>query len=255
LRKLLENCWDKNPKNRPSFSEVIKRIDEVICDVTISDPVGNHFWKKHFLEKDRVLYSEFIGHFAEEILHLKVTDDVNFECLKNLLPTKDFDPTKKDPPLVVSVERFGLFLSLFGPLSEKVSILEKIKLIMKQPWFHGDLTSQEAERLLVNQKPGYFLVRLSSSPGFFTISKVSRENKINHQRIEYKFDKGFTVAVQTKKGKKIITENCSLQHYIDIIKSDLYLKAPCPGSPFEFIFCKIKSTLDGYLMCDSDNDD
>jgi len=143
-------------------------------------------------------------------------------------------------------------------------------------WFHGDITTAEAEKLLHSQKAGNFLVRLSTTQaGSYTISKVSRKGCINHQRIEYKPDKGFSVSIQTKKvrelcklelvgrsthnnnqqGKKTVTDTTSLQHLIESTKSDLYLKVPCPGSPYEYLFAKNKSKLDGYLIFDSDGED
>eukprot|EP01102_Stenamoeba_stenopodia_P006404 TRINITY_DN1755_c0_g2_i1.p1 TRINITY_DN1755_c0_g2~~TRINITY_DN1755_c0_g2_i1.p1 ORF type:complete len:320 (+),score=100.47 TRINITY_DN1755_c0_g2_i1:887-1846(+) len=259
LKKLMEDCWDKDPKKRPSFDDVIKRLDEIIVDVTISDPVGCQFWKKNFLGKEVVLYKDFVKPFGE-MFNLGSDSELHYECLKSILPVKESDSTLRDPPLIVNIDRFGHMLSLFGPLyndpNAPSNFLEKIKNCMKQPWFHGDITTSEAEKLLHSQKPGSFLVRLSTTQaGAYTISKVSRKGQINHQRIEYKPDKGFSVSIQTKKGKKTVTDTTSLQHLVEATKSDLYLKVPCPGSPYEFLFAKNKSKLDGYLIFDSDGED
>lgn len=262
LKKLLEDCWDKDPKKRPSFDEIINRLDEIIIDATISDPTGRAFWKKHFFGKEVVLYKDFVKPFAE-LFHLQPTpDDLNFECLKAILPLKDSDPTLRDPPLVVNIERFGHTLEFFGPLAvdpaqPSTNLLERIKATMKQPWFHGDITTAEAEKLLNTQKKGHFLVRLSTSQaGCFTISKVSRSGGISHQRIDYKPDKGFSLVLNnSKKGKRTVQDTVSLQHLIESVKTELYLKAPCPGSPYESIFTRSKSKLDGYLIFDSDGED
>jgi serine/threonine protein kinase len=191
LRKLLEDCWDKDPKKRPGFDDIINRLDEIIIDATIADPTGRAFWKKnffgkvglllylltsphalvhfltipHYLLQEVVLYKDFVRLFAD-LHHLQPSaDDLNFECLKAmlrkdsnhfiirssascspffLLPSsplalKDSDPTLRDPPLIVNIERFGHILEFFGPLvidpaQPNNNILEKIKTTMKQPF-------------------------------------------------------------------------------------------------------------------------
>ncbi|XP_053695700.1 tyrosine-protein phosphatase corkscrew isoform X1 [Sabethes cyaneus] len=63
-----------------------------------------------------------------------------------------------------------------------------------QPWFHGNLSSKEAERLIIERgKNGSFLVRESQSkPGDFVLS-VRTEDKVTHVMIrwhENKYDVG-----------------------------------------------------------------
>jgi hypothetical protein len=68
----------------------------------------------------------------------------------------------------VTVYKFAEFLKGFGPL--KQSIL-RVKDILSQPWFHGFLTNDEADRLLEPCEVGTFLVRFSkSTPGSFAIN-------------------------------------------------------------------------------------
>lgn len=40
-------------------------------------------------------------------------------------------------------------------------------------WFHGNLSAADAERLLLREGVGSFLVRYSSQPGAFTLSRMS----------------------------------------------------------------------------------
>mmetsp|Transcript_1322 Transcript_1322/g.1694 ORF Transcript_1322/g.1694 Transcript_1322/m.1694 type:complete len:111 (+) Transcript_1322:667-999(+) len=50
------------------------------------------------------------------------------------------------------------------------------------PWFHG---FAPVENLLEGKKPGYFLIRCSSSQvGTFTVSFVAQSGKITHRRIK-----------------------------------------------------------------------
>ena len=51
IRKLLEDCWQKDPVARPSFSAIIRRLDEILVDVSIQDPVGHSIWEDSFLGK------------------------------------------------------------------------------------------------------------------------------------------------------------------------------------------------------------
>eukprot|EP01117_Protostelium_nocturnum_P011598 TRINITY_DN4211_c0_g1_i1.p1 TRINITY_DN4211_c0_g1~~TRINITY_DN4211_c0_g1_i1.p1 ORF type:complete len:1097 (-),score=260.76 TRINITY_DN4211_c0_g1_i1:80-3370(-) len=59
-------------------------------------------------------------------------------------------------------------------------------------WFHGDLTSQEADELLSNAENGSYLVRFSTTPGFLAVSYV-REKNVKHALLEclpngYRYD-------------------------------------------------------------------
>lgn len=81
---------------------------------------------------------------------------------------------------VVTMERFGLFLGLFGPLytQSPMGIFERMANILPRPWFYGDLDKDAAFELLRNKQPGTFLVRFSSNPEHvgFVISVVDHKN-------------------------------------------------------------------------------
>lgn len=102
-------------------------------------------------------------------------------------------------------------------------------------------------------------VRLSTTSGnCFTISKMSKSGKINHQRIKYSHADGFSITVQSPKGGKggqTVTSqgSLSLERFIAKIANDLYLKRPSPG-PFRSLFVK-NTALDGYLFNEEDAGD
>jgi hypothetical protein len=55
---------------------------------------------------------------------------------------------------------------------------------LAEKWFHGDVSTSDAERMLGDQTIGSFLVRFSTqSRGLFTISRIATNNAIHHQRI------------------------------------------------------------------------
>ena len=56
IAKLLEDCWQKNPSARPSFSSIITRLDRILVDVAINDPLGRKLWEGSFLSKVSIIY-------------------------------------------------------------------------------------------------------------------------------------------------------------------------------------------------------
>jgi hypothetical protein len=69
-----------------------------------------------------------------------------------------------------SLFKFGDFMTGFGPLNQCV---DKMQAVLNADWFHGFLSSIEAEKLLEGQSPGTFLIRFSKSKaGSFAIAYV-----------------------------------------------------------------------------------
>jgi hypothetical protein len=98
---------------------------------------------------------------------------------------------------------------------------------MQKEWFHGDIDKQRSEDLLSGQPKGTFLVRTSttskSSP--FTISKVSKKGKINHQRINRRPDGLFELQIvyqSSGKTKTEVSKDDSLVPFIKQLSSELY---------------------------------
>lgn len=49
LQKLLEDCWNYEPSQRPSFSEIIPILDDLLVEIAIPDPTGSELWKRRIL--------------------------------------------------------------------------------------------------------------------------------------------------------------------------------------------------------------
>jgi len=155
LKALINRCWDAKPAVRPSFAQIITVLEEILVDCAINDEIGRDFWYKSFKAKETVPWEHFSEAFAALLgLPPPSPDDLNFICLKAILgwlicscrdyyqlyilknanknknkAKQDSDPTLKEPPYVVTLERFGAFLGLFGPLSIKATaytILDKV---------------------------------------------------------------------------------------------------------------------------------
>jgi len=268
LKSLMELCWDQDPNKRPTFQQILPLLDSVIVDCLIADPEGNRFWKSWYLGKEHVNWGEFTRKFAN-LLGISEPNpkDINFMCLKKILASPNMEGVQTDPD-VVKIEKFGQLLDWFGPIipdsgkskgiiasafsPAKFTILDKIRSCMQKEWFHGDITREAAEDFLAGQPKGTFLVRTSTTDRHspFTISKLTKKGKINHQRIQRLQDGKFKVEIKYANGK-VETESSKddlLVPFIRALSTELALSSPCPGSKFRSLFLDTK--IEGYLVSD-----
>eukprot|EP01112_Ceratiomyxa_fruticulosa_P000526 TRINITY_DN1047_c0_g1_i4.p1 TRINITY_DN1047_c0_g1~~TRINITY_DN1047_c0_g1_i4.p1 ORF type:complete len:551 (-),score=111.04 TRINITY_DN1047_c0_g1_i4:250-1902(-) len=244
LRRLIERCWDKEPARRPSFREIICQLEHVIVESAISDRRGREFWKQHFLTEYVVGWDAFIDALCD---WLRVPnrsqcdkgslDYLNLKCIKAILAEAKGDGGGEN---VVSVEKFGRILEYFGPLQpghvpthdpSVGTILDRIRELLAQKWFHGDLDTADAAARLAGQNVGTFLIRFSNtSPGCFTISLVSEGATIRHQRVQYQAGKGFLF-------NSVLYP--SLQALVAPLRPEVN---SCPNYKFLSIFCNIQQT-------------
>jgi hypothetical protein len=112
------------------------------------------------------------------------------------------------------LEAFENFLKWFGPI-EGAEVLDQLKNLLEQKWFHGELSAQEAEQKLLSAKKGSYLVRFSSTGGF-TISFVDKKQKLLHFRVPEK-------------------ARYDLQKYVRLFAKKQGLEKPVKG-PFTHLF-------------------
>jgi len=201
LRRLIERCWDKDPTRRPTFREIVVALDHITVEAAITDVRGREFWKRYFLTESTVPWDTFVDSFcdwfkvpARTTVEKGSIPHLNLKCLKVILAdvpkTEGQGAHGVDPDYVVTAEKFGRILEYFGPLQE--GILDQIREMMQQRWFHGDLDTVDAAARLNGQPSGSFLVRFSTTnAGCFTISSVSTDGTIRHQRVQHQSSKGF----------------------------------------------------------------
>jgi len=156
---------------------------------------------------------------------------------------------------------------------EERTVLGAIKRILEQPWFHGDITKEDADSSLATAKMiegpkifgayGDFLVRLSFSEPVekhpYTITKVNKKGVIFHQRIFYNEDvRTYVVLTKTEQYPQV-----SADSLISLIKQLLDLKIvaqPCKrwnyARKYADIFEKKLSQDGGYVdTTDTDTKD
>jgi len=248
LAALIANCWDPDPTKRPSFEQILPILDQIMVDVSIQDKLGSDFWKRHFIGKDIVSWDLFADELCNFLMpetgrQISVDSDP-MKALKELLSQKEDDKTKKNPQDIVDIERLGVLLMSFGPLEH---MLDNVDPVLRQPWFHGEISMAESENRLANQPAGTFLVRLSNSkPGQLTISKMSHTGKINHQRFEYIPGQGFSIKI----GGHVRVMDVPLYKFVAELQrlNDLRLDFPAPGSKFKSLYTNIAA--EGYLVDD-----
>jgi hypothetical protein len=98
LRALMESCWHPDPSKRPSFKEIIERLDDVVIDCAIRDENARQFWRinnfvkkvlvniSFFTMKEETLWTEFIEAFVK-FVGVPDNEDksLNIACLRAIL--------------------------------------------------------------------------------------------------------------------------------------------------------------------------
>jgi len=227
LAALINACWDGEPAKRPSFKEIIAKLDDVLIDAVIDDADGAAFWRKNFAQRElqpSVAWPQFarvllacVNDDTEALAKAQDGDDDAEEAAAEQLAY--FEPllaenetqTAKGDALVVTMQRFATNIKWFGKFFEAgaQSILDTIKELETKPWFHGDITKEEAEARLSCRTEGTFLVRLSATtPGCpYTISMINNQ----HRRVLHESPTALCYAKGSSHGYKNLVdliENC-----------------------------------------------
>jgi len=234
LAAMMTDCWQKDPAKRPDFEELNNRLDVILIHAAIQDPEGREFWIKNFLKEHQVKWAPFVRAFYKflgERLPVdsgkdKASPEVNsLRCLRNLVATSE--RAESETRDVVKICQFGEMITWFGgtPKRGGMSVLDRMRIVCSNPWFHGDISMADAQRKLRGMEPGAFLVRFSSVPGSFTITRLAADKVCKNVRIN-----------QTPEGEFYANEDTTfptLEALIVELQDTLHLITPCLGSRFE----------------------
>jgi serine/threonine protein kinase len=227
LKELIQHCWAQDPTLRPSFEQIAESnvFYHIILEDMISDPDGQRFWEKYFLTEHEVPYFRFLANLCS-FLNVRLprdhSTDEKFICVRLAFANEKG---------TVTIEQFARALGWYGPLGKDNTIISRIYSIVAENGFFGEMTPEEAEEMLVNQKPGTLLVRLSSRSCDFVVSAKTKSGQYVHWRVPRKGD-GFTF-----ENKYFST----LKEVIEFFKSKkMQCKHVATGSKFQ----KVRQLLD-----------
>lgn len=111
-----------------------------------------------------------------------------------------------------------------------LALLDQLESNLSQNWFHGDISTSEAEDKLNGQQKGSFLIRFSTSaPGCFTISNINKNRKLVHQRVTHVPGQGFFFWDAKYDTLKALIKAERKKHFF---------VQPCPGSRYLKLFPK-----------------
>ncbi|KYR00273.1 SH2 domain-containing protein [Tieghemostelium lacteum] len=181
LRTLMTRCWDHDPKNRPSFSEVSSELNNVLIDIALPNAESSQFWKHSFVAPDEVKWVDFLKKLSQQVQ----IDIATLKPLFNLFVSQNHD---EEVDGFVGLEKFDLMSKWFGQFfSNQVgpAILRDMLELLKRKWFHYDISKDTAERRLRGRPENTFLIRLSLNDPIktpFTISKI-KATKPTHKRV------------------------------------------------------------------------
>jgi len=113
--------------------------------------------------------------------------------------------------------------TIFSDHIEPLNLIIKYLTLYINRWFHGFLTSEEAERLLELQQIGTYLIRFSRSQmGSFALAFVDGTRRINHTLIHFCPPNGYSINENDAQGESNRVFNnleSLIRHYNYILKN------------------------------------
>jgi len=249
---LLKTCWSPDAKLRPSFSAVVKELDEIILEVAISDPVGRKLWRDNFFGEQIVDWSSLSRVIGDYVVVDKNIDkkklSMQYYALFLLLVTNNSKTIGSRVGDRATIERFGQILDWFGPIDSQQGMLNKIEAVLKEKWFHGDMDQKESEsRLSTLSKDGSYLIRFSATARrcFTLSSKPDASTPPIHYRVTHKpsVEKFYFWDDKTKAERPF----SDLPELISGLSEEKKLLAPCEGSVYYSALLKKPEEIEDIL--------
>jgi len=152
----MEQCWQQDPQKRPSFVLVLEMLKDAMVDIFLTPicPDMARLWRleKRWRGKEQVKFDSFARAVCK-YLRIKYQDKaLAFKCLQALLAVEKKKGADSTP--MVSIDRLGLVMAWFGPMTAlswekpKINFLDRILSVLKYGWFFGDIEREESEALL-----------------------------------------------------------------------------------------------------------
>jgi serine/threonine protein kinase len=264
LQDIIKRCWDKKIATRPTFQELIPILQNARVDINLPAtlcPLANQLWKSKFLSQSKVPIDQFMKQLS--LVLGRAENAIHKNCVQQLILKKSATDYK-----AMTTGKLAKLIKWFGPLKqgqgkeEQITILQKMEMIMKCPWFFGTLDSAESENILSHHanKEGTFLVRLNNGGGIpitqsaFTISRIEKGAMV-HTRVypSQKGDPGFYIKIDGA-TTKINGSICDFIVGLQQNKKEI-CGAVAEGHPFQSIFSMKARSQGAYQVNGNDIED
>eukprot|EP01116_Phalansterium_solitarium_P023188 TRINITY_DN798_c0_g1_i3.p1 TRINITY_DN798_c0_g1~~TRINITY_DN798_c0_g1_i3.p1 ORF type:complete len:553 (+),score=83.68 TRINITY_DN798_c0_g1_i3:358-2016(+) len=235
-RPLVGRCWSTDPKQRPSFAEVVNELCEAILNLTIPAGLATLIWRRLSLMESGSLEHDPLVHISwsvpiralitEMIMSLESEQSVTDQQIRSM--SKMLTHFRANELGTVSngvqLSQFGAFASAFDGL--RPSVFKQVHSLVTTKGFFGQLDDPAEKSALVASGPGSYLLRFGSTPGSITATCAATANEGKKFRIHYDAD-GFFLS-----GKpEVKTETLS-----ELLRHDplaTFCLKPCSGGPFD----------------------
>jgi len=227
LVALMQDCWRADPATRPSFGEVLPRLDQVQLEMTVSDVAARQFWMRRFANEDGTIQEAASWRdFASALVSETSCDPSALVDLESLFTVHE----RRDGAPTVTLAHFNQLVLWFGRFFDGEAARAALQLarsLLDEAWFHGAIDRPDAERRLLNRPENTFLMRLSTSKDDhpFTMS-VLRQSTLGlvpqHKRVRHVHGSGqyfFPVAGGTR---------CFSSLFDLVLSPDCGFVFPCP---------------------------
>ena len=162
LRPLLESMWAENPKERPSFKDLVIMLSDLYLDVILPDEDLAGWWRNHHTNKQSyVKIRTFLSPTKQLAFpnqkklprRLSRGMEVLFPQEEMLEEMPNFLPNLAGK---VSASQFYWLVQWFGPFHEDIGSLRVMYDLLTMLWkqegfFHGFLDRKRTEKLLDEQ--------------------------------------------------------------------------------------------------------
>lgn len=124
LGSLAQGCWDSNVEARPKFSDLACRLQGILLETSISDPLAREFWGTCFSGKNEVELEVFQQSFYEflGLPEPNKKNDVKCSCLLAIL--KELHEQNKE---IVTIKTFSDMTHWFGPLEKGWRVIDRVR--------------------------------------------------------------------------------------------------------------------------------
>jgi len=245
IADIIERSWHDKPKERPSFSDIVRYLNKALVSTILQDSDAVEMWRANFKDKLKgiPLHAFYDALWRGCALDFPDESDTVGQVMQKCLEAV-VGPLDK----TIDIERFGLILHWYGPmcpLQSRDNLIGKVASLLQEPWFHGELTRKEAENILVTENIDKlkrdFLIRTSTHPTApFAMTRIESVQKKNiefaHHRISYDRNTGeYCMQFETREGLREIRGD-TLAEFVRNAKMVLRLKKHVVCRKFDHIF-------------------